>query len=124
MRMMQKTVQAFLAQTRSLLDVSIEEKYQIVLCFWKAVQSTFPEAWKDHRCNLITKGVGLYGLMQLLGDIVKSNPKADFSVDYFMSKLMPLKSSIDWSSQGQFAYVGGKKGVQVVYQTLKKEVNL
>lgn len=123
-RMMQKTVQAFLAQTKNVLNIPIEAKYQLILCFWKAVQSTFPEAWKDHRSNLITKGVGLYGLMQLLGDVVKSNIKADFSVDYFMSKLMPLKSSIDWSSQGRFAYVGGKKGVQVVYQTLKKEVDL
>lgn len=123
-RMMQKTVQAFLAQTKSVLGISIEEKYQLVLYFWKAVQSTFPEAWEDHRSNLITKGVGLYGLMQLLGDIVKSNPNADFSVDYFMAKLLPLKSIIDWSSQGRFAYVGGKKGVQDVYQALKKEVRL
>ncbi len=123
-RMMQKTVQAFLTQTKTVLDIPIEEKYQLVLCFWKAVQSTFPDAWKDHRSNLVTKGVGLYGLMQLLGDIVKSNPKADFSVDYFRAKLLPLKSSIDWSSQGRFAYVGGKKGVQDVYQALKKEVRL
>lgn len=123
-RMLQKTVQAFLVQTKSVLDASLEEKYQIVLCFWKAVQATFPDEWKDHRNNLITKGVGLYGLMQLLGDIVKSNPRADFSMDYFTSRLLPLKPGIDWSSQGRFAYVGGKKGVQDVYQVLKKEVRL
>jgi len=123
-RMMQKTVQAFLTQTKSVLDMSIEEKYQVVLSFWKAVQATFPDVWKDHRSNLITKGIGLYGLTQLLGDIVKSNPNADFSVKYFMTKLLPLKSSIDWSSQGRFAYVGGKKGVQDVYQALKRGVDL
>lgn len=123
-RMIQKTVQTFLNQTKSVLDYSIEEKYQVVVCFWKAVQVTFPDAWKDHRSNLITKGVGLYGLMQLLGDIVKSNPNADFTVDYFLTKLLPLKASIDWSSQGRFAYVGGKKGVQDVYRALKKEVLL
>lgn len=123
-RMMQTSVQGFLTQTKSVLDTPLEDKYQIVLCFWKAVQNTFPNAWKDHRSNLITKGVGLYGLMQLLGDIVKSNPNGDFSVDYFKSKLLPLQASIDWSSQGRFAFVGGKKGVQDVYQVLKKEVNL
>lgn len=123
-RMMQKTVHTFLAQTRAILDMTIEEKYQVILCFWKAVQLLFEDAWKDHRSNLITKGVGLYALMQLLGDIVKSNPKADFSVDYFMTTLLPLKSSIDWSSQGRFAYVGGKKGAQDVYQALKNEVSL
>lgn len=123
-RMMQTSVQGFLTQTKSVLDTPLEDKYQIVLCFWKAVQTTFPDAWKDHRSNLITKGVGLYGLTQLLGDIVKSNPNADFSVAYFKSKLLPLQVSIDWSSQGRFAFVGGKKGVQDVYQVLKKEVNL
>jgi DGQHR domain-containing protein len=123
-RMMQKTVKGFLTQTKSHLDASLENKYQIILCFWKAVQATFPDAWKEHRSNLITKGVGLYGLMQLLGDIVKNNPTADFTEVYFTETLTPLRLTFDWSSQGRFAYVGGKKGVQDVYQALKKGVNL
>jgi hypothetical protein len=122
--MMQKTVQVFLSQTKTYLDLSLEEKYRIVVNYWLAVQAIFPDAWKEHRCNLLTKGVGLYGLMQLLGDIVKSDPHASFSVNYFKAKLLPLSSTIDWSSHGRFAYVGGKKGVQDVYQALKKEVRL
>lgn len=123
-RMMQKTVQIFLIQTRGYLDASLDYKYQIVLNYWQAVQITFQDEWKEHRNNLISKGVGLYGLMQLLGDIVKINPKADFTVDYFTEKLAPLKSDFDWSSHGRFAFVGGKKGVQVVYHALKEGVNL
>lgn len=121
-RMMQKTIQVFLSQTKSVVFMSIEDRYQLVLAFWNAVKSTFPEEWNDHRKNLITKGVGLYGLMQLLGDMVKSDPKAEFSVEYFKVKLSPLKSRFDWSSHGRFAYVGGRKGVQDVYQALKVEV--
>lgn len=123
-RMMQKTVQAFLFQTKTCLDVSLEYKYQIVLNYWKSVQATFPKEWKEHRNNLITKGIGLYGLMQVLGDIVKSSSKADYSVEFLSECLAPLKGNFDWSSHGRFAYVGGKKGVQDVYLALKKEVGL
>ena len=119
-RMMQKTVQVFLNQTKACLNVSLEEKHQIVMNFWTAVKRTFPEEWKEHRNNLITKGVGLYGLMQLMGDFVKKNSQADFTVAYFEDCLKPLKCNFDWSSHGRFAYVGGKKGVQDVYLALKK----
>jgi DGQHR domain-containing protein len=123
-RMMQKTVWIFLAQTRISLDVSLEHKYRIVLHFWKAVETTFHDAWKDHRKSLITKGVGLYALMQLLGDIVKSSPTSEYTVDFFAAQLAPLRGNFDWSSRGRFAYVGGKKGAQDVYQALKKGVGL
>lgn len=123
-RMMQKTVQSFLTQTRTYIDTSLEYKYEIVLNYWKAVQIVFPEEWMEHRNNLITKGVGLYGLMQLLADIVKKKPTADFSSEYFAGELFPLKNNFDWSSHGRFAYVGGKKGVQDVYLALRRGVGL
>jgi len=123
-RMMQKTVQSFLAQTKSCLHLSLEEKYLIVRSFWVAVKNSFPEEWKEHRNNLITKGVGLYGLMQIMGDLVKQNPQANFSVEYFEACLAPLKGNFDWSSHGRFAYVGGKKGVQDVYLALKNGLHI
>lgn len=123
-RMMQKTVYSFLTQTRTCIDTSLDYKYLIVLNYWKAVQIVFPEEWIEHRNNLITKGVGLYGLMQLLADIVKKKPTADFSSEYFAGELLPLKNNFDWSSHGRFAYVGGKKGVQDVYLALRNGVGL
>jgi DGQHR domain-containing protein len=123
-RMMQKTIQSFLTQTRAYIHSSLEYKYEIVLNYWKAVQIVFPNEWIEHRNNLITKGVGLYGLMQLLADIVKKNPAADFSCEYFTGELFPLKNNFDWSSHGRFAYVGGKKGVQDVYLALRKGIRL
>lgn len=118
-RMMQKTVQTFLSQTKACLHASLEDKYQIVLNFWIAVKNSFSEEWEEHRNNLITKGVGLYSLMQVMGDLVKQAPSADFSVEYFEGCLASLKGNFDWSSHGRFAYVGGKKGVQDVYLALK-----
>jgi DNA sulfur modification protein DndB len=123
-RMMQKTVHIFLAQIKSDVEAPLEYKYQVILNFWRAVKSIFPNEWKEHRNNLITKGVGLYGLMQLLGDIVKKNQSANYSVEYFINVLDPLKSHFDWSSHGRFAYVGGRKGVQDVHQALLKGVTV
>jgi DNA sulfur modification protein DndB len=123
-RMMQKTLSIFLSQTKAYLDSSLDRKYQIVLNYWIAISEVFPDEWKNHRHNLITKGVGLYALMQLLGDIVKQQPDSDMSVDYFKAILTRVKGKFDWSSQGRFAYVGGKKGVQDVYQVLKAGVAL
>ena len=123
-RMMQKTIYTFLMQTKNSLDVPLEEKYQIVLNYWTAVKNVFPDEWSEHRNNLITKGVGLYGLMQILSDIVKRNPRLSYSLDFFVEALSPLKNRLDWSSHGRFAYVGGKKGVQDVYQALLKGLGL
>jgi len=123
-RMMQKTVQVFLAQTKTCLDVPLDRGYLIVLNYWKAVQITFPDAWVDHRNNLITKGVGLYGLMQILGDLVRKYPLTIYSVEFFADHLSPLKDTFDWSSRGRFAFVGGKKGVKDVYNALREGVGL
>jgi len=121
-RMMQKTVSSFLSQTKSKELGTLEEKYQLILNFWTAVQELFTEEWEDHRHNLITKGVGLYALMQLLSDIVKKNPKGVFTLEYFKDMLSPLKYNFDWSSDGRFAYVGGRKGAQDVYAVLREVI--
>jgi DNA sulfur modification protein DndB len=121
-RMMQKTIASFLAQTRGIALGTLEDKYQIISSYWSAIQILFPDEWKNHRYNLITKGVGLYSLMLLLADIVKQNPKASFTQDHFTTILTPLKGNFDWSSSGRFAYVGGRKGVQDVYAALKEVI--
>lgn len=121
-RMMQKTIASFLSQVKSNEFGSLQDKYNIILNYWIAIKTLFPSAWQDHRHHLITKGVGLYSLMQLLGDIVKRAPRASFTQDYFITILDPIKSSFDWTSNGRFAYVGGRKGVQNVYLALKEAI--
>jgi len=121
-RMIQKTVTSFLSQTKSKELGTLEEKYQIISNFWKAMQELFAEEWEDHRHHLITKGVGLYSLMLILADIVKYDHKASFTSDYFKAMLSPLKPGFDWSSNGRFAYVGGRKGVKDVYAALKEAI--
>jgi DGQHR domain-containing protein len=121
-RMVQKTVASFLSQTKSIDLGTLDDKYQIILSFWSAIHALLKEEWEDHRHNLITKGVGLYSLMLILADVVKRDPMASFSIGYFQAILRPLKDNFDWSSNGRFAYVGGRKGVQDVYAALKEAV--
>lgn len=121
-RMMQKSIATFLSSVRGCDLGNLENRYIIVRSYWQAVRDTFPEEWADHRHHLLSKGVGLYSLMQLLADIVRKNPRADFSIYYFTQVLSPLAGTFDWSSGGRFAYVGGRKGVQDVYLALRKQV--
>jgi len=123
-RMMQKTVHNFLVAIKPIAELTLENKYQIVLNYWQAVAAVFPEQWKEPRNYLITKGIGLYSLMQLLGDFVRYNPSKEYTEKFFIECLAPLKTDFDWSSHGRFAYVGGKKGVQDVYFAIKKGVGL
>ena len=117
-RMMQRVVLQFCKDVKKRCPVSIEDMYEIITSFWKAIQSVFPNEWLDHRHNLISKGVGLYSLMMLLRDIVQRNPNASFGIGFFEAKLLPLKCQVDWSSKGTFAALGGQKGAKVAYKLL------
>ncbi len=88
--------------------------------YWNSIKRTFEDEWNDHRHNLLTKGIGLYSLMMLLGDIVKEANTIELTEEYFSKKLRPLKQHINWSSDGMFSNAGGHKGAIEVYATLKR----
>lgn len=123
-RMVQKTVATFLSQTKKFDLGGLDQCYQLIRSYWEAVKESFPDAWEDHRHHLITKGVGLYALMQLLGEIVRKYPQENLDTSFFMKVLMPAVGKFDWTSHGRFAYVGGRKGVQEVYAALREMVHL
>ena len=120
LRMMQKTVQRFLKQTNGLALGNIDDKYEVVARYWRAVTRVFPDEWRDHRHHLLTKGIGLYSLMYLLADIVQRYGGRCPSEDEFVSELLPLQACIDWASKGMFADAGGQKGAIEVYGVLKR----
>src|SRR5439155_593487 len=69
LRTMQKAVKKFLNQTKLLRTHTPEAAAQIVLDFWSAVAVVLREAWDSPRHHLINKGVGVYALMLLAGDL-------------------------------------------------------
>lgn len=124
LRMMQQAVRRFLKGVEGVHTGDISEKYQLVCDYWRAVGTVFPDAWNDHRHYLLAKGVGLYSLMYLLGDIVRAHPVACLDMNALVRILMPLHSSVDWSSSGMFANAGGHKGAVEVYRAIKGLVTL
>jgi len=124
LRMMQKSINRFLRQSQPYLPYGIEECQHIILSFWKAVRSVFSEEWNDPRHSLLTKGVGLYSMMFLLADLVKTGAKNDSWDVYFIEILRRLKGRIDWTSKGTFSSAGGQKGALQVYNQLKQVMGI
>lgn len=123
-RMMQKAVQQFLKDVNGYYTGNLEDKYELIVEYWHAIQKLFPDEWREHRHHLITKGVGLYSLMMLLASIIKARPRDFYDEKYFVSQLNLLKERVDWSSNGTFANAGGHKGAKEAYQTLKGFLNI
>ncbi|MFC1584001.1 DGQHR domain-containing protein [Fibrobacterota bacterium] len=124
LRMMQKCVHKFLKKIEPVFQGTINEKYQLLVDYWNAVKNVFNNEWNDHRHHLICKGLGLYSLMPLLGDIVANSKPTDLCKDYFEEVLTPLKEKVDWHTHGMFGDVGGHKGVMEVYEKLKEMVRV
>jgi DNA sulfur modification protein DndB len=120
LRMMQKTISKLLNQIGFLDTGGIEDKYALVVSFWRAVAAVFREEWQDHRHHLLTKGVGLYSLTLLLADFVRAAGTICLDEQAFVKRLEPLKRRIDWSAKGTFADAGGQKGAVEVYQKLRE----
>ncbi len=125
LRMIQKTIARFLKSVQGVSARSADDWYGVIVCFWRAVQRAFPQQWQDHRHHLITKGVGLYALMLLLGDFVRNADRASvLDEEFFIRALEPLRRSIDWTSNGAFANAGGQKGAMEVHAMLRKATGI
>jgi DNA sulfur modification protein DndB len=119
LRMMQHAIQRFVGQSQCLDAMSIEQVADLLIAYWGAVAAVFASEWSNHRAHLITKGVGLYGLTQLLAVLLAVHGQEDRSEDVFIQRLLPLKTRIDWRNGGTFAAVGGHKGAAAVCDTLR-----
>jgi DNA sulfur modification protein DndB len=119
LRMMQHAIHHFLIQTKCHDKMNIENVAQLLIAYWRAVATVFETEWLNHRTHLITKGVGLYGLTQLLGTIITACGLDGQSEEYFIQRLSPLKTKIDWRTSGTFSSAGGHKGASEIHSVLK-----
>jgi len=70
LRMMQKSIQRYLIKTHFVEKHGAEKSYEVIADYWRAVSKVFNKEWNDQRHYLLTKGIGLYALMNLLSDYV------------------------------------------------------
>lgn len=120
LRMMQKSVMRLLRILGDDGSSDIDVLYNVFCSYWNAVKRLFPDEWLDHRRHLLTKGLGLYSLTMLFGVVAKERDYEALTEDWFFERLMPLCGHVDWGTHGEFAGLGGQKGVQVVFEKLKE----
>jgi DNA sulfur modification protein DndB len=123
LRTMQKAVKKFLGLSRVLRVHTPEAAAQIVLDFWSAVAVVLQEAWDSPRHHLINKGVGVYALMAVAGDLYTESAGQGCDKRYFVTKLAEFITEIDWSSQGPLKGFGGEGGVNSALALVREKRN-
>jgi len=119
LRTMQKAVKKFLSQTRALKVHSCEDVTRIVIDFWCAVAVVLKSDWDNPRKSLITKGVGVYALMGLAGDLYQGCAPHNPDKRFFVNKLSTFITDIDLSSTGALRGLGGEAGVKSALAMLR-----
>ena len=122
LRMMQQAIGEFLKKTDILQTHTVDTAARTILDFWTAVRSVLPNQWEDHRHHMITKGIGLYSLMEIASDIFMEYraTNRDCSERVFAGALADFVDDIDWSTDGTFKGLGGKGGVTEAVEQLRE----
>ena len=68
---MQKAIKRFLTQSKILTSQSTEAASRVVLEFWAAVAMAMPKEWMNPRKHVLTKGIGVYALMDIAADLYR-----------------------------------------------------
>ena len=120
LRTMQKAVKVFLSRTKVTRDLPPEAVARLVLEFWAAVAVVFPIAWAKPRKHLLTKGIGVYAMMEIAADLYNEAPLArSWKRGDFANALSALAYSFDWSAEGPLRGLGGGGGVKSVVDMLR-----
>lgn len=119
LRTMQKAIKGFLKLTNILCRHSPESAAQIVLDFWSAVAILLRESWDNPRRSLVTKGVGVYALMGVAGDLYVEGISHQVDKRYFVTKLAEFLTDADWTTAGPFKGFGGQSGVKHALELLR-----
>jgi hypothetical protein len=113
LRTIQKAIKRFLSKTKIAQRCSIEAAAQVVLEFWAAIVIAIPDVWSRPRKHLITKGIGVYALMEIAADLYNEVPTG-LACDkrYFAAALGDFATEFDWSTEGPLKGLGGEGGVK------------
>jgi len=121
LRTMQKAAKRFLRESHASETISTAELANIVIAFWQAVSELLQREWASPRKFLLTKGIGVYSLMSLAGDLVRDAQRRHLACDrnYFISALSDFICDIDWSSHGPLRGFGGTAGADQALEHIR-----
>lgn len=120
LRTMQKAIKRFLGASKALKTRSPEKVAQIVLAFWRAVAEVLPAQWSTPRKHILTKGVGVYALMDIAGDLYsEADSSAKLDRGYFVNRLADFAHEVDWTTSGRLKGLGGEGGVHEAVEYIR-----
>lgn len=122
LRTMQKAARRFLREG-NLSNTAVDDATSAtVIDFWKAVAFVLPKQWESPRQHMLVKGIGVYCLMSLAGELyregVSKNQRCD--VDYYVSVLSDFIHTVDWSNHGPLKGFGGASGADAALELLRQ----
>jgi len=124
LRTMQSAVKRFLRKTNFLgrPDVSVNDAYSVIRHFWTAISELLDAQWKNQRKHFITKGIGVYALMDVAAELFAeaSAKGVVLDQDYLRSVLSDFVCDLDWSHTGPLKGLGGQTGATEAFGMIMK----
>jgi DNA sulfur modification protein DndB len=120
LRTMQKAVKRFLTQSKILTVESAEAASLVVLEFWAAVAMAMPREWANARKHVLTKGIGVYALMDIAADLYRESGGATCDRHHFAAALADFCTEFDWSTSGPLKGLGGEGGVKIAVEKIRE----
>ena len=112
LRTLQTANRRFLAKTKILEKRPAQDAARIILDFWAAVADILSQQWLAPRKHILTKGLGVYALMDIAADLYnEANNKSGCDKAFFAAALADFASDFDWSTAGPLGGFGGEGAV-------------
>lgn len=122
LRTMQKAARRFLREA-GLSNKDVDDSTAtLVIDFWRAITVVLSTQWNQPRQHMLGKGIGVYCLMSLAGELYREaiTKRVGCDVDYFISALSDFVHGIDWSSNGPLKGYGGASGADAALALLRQ----
>ena len=120
LRIFQKAVKQFLNRTKLLETHSVDDAAHLILDYWVALVTVLPEQWRNPRKHMLTKGVGVYALMEVAADLYGDTPRNKVcDRNYLVATLSDFVVDFDWSTQGTLKGLGGQGGVKKALELIR-----
>lgn len=120
LRTIQKAIKQFLNRARILDSATIDSAAHVVLDFWSALVTVLPVQWSSPRKHMLTKGVGVYALMEIAADLYREvKPGRPCDKKYFVAGLSDFALNFDWTTNGPLKGLGGEGGVRIAVDLIR-----
>ena len=121
LRTLQKAIKRFISRTKIAEIRPIEDVAQVVLGYWSAIAIVLSEQWANPRKHVLTKGIGVYALMDIAADIYADvSEGGSCSTRDFCASLADFALGFDWSTNGPLSGLGGEGGVKTAVGLIRE----